>query len=94
MRPLSAIPPVPLAEEMIVGLERACEELGVEATRMPSMAGHDAMSVGEVAPAGLFFIPSLKGISHRPDENSRKEDIKLAGDVLCHWALGELERAL
>lgn len=94
MKAISVIPAVPLAEEMMAALERACTELEVETMRMPSMAGHDAMSVGEVVPAGLFFIPSLKGISHRPDENSRKEDIKLAGDILYHWALGELERVL
>ena len=58
------------------------------------MAAHDAMSIARVAPAGLFFIPSLKGISHRPDEDSRREDIKLAGDVLYKWAMAELERVL
>ena len=42
--------------------------------------------------AGLFFIPSLKGISHRPDEDSRREDIKLAGEILYKWAVAELDR--
>jgi N-carbamoyl-L-amino-acid hydrolase len=59
--------------------------------RMVSMAAHDAMAVAKVAPAGLFFIPSLKGLSHRPDEDSRKEDIKLAADILYRWASAELE---
>ncbi len=62
--------------------------------RLVSMGGHDAMSVAQVAPAGLFFIPSLRGFSHRPDEDSRREDIKLAGDTLYRWALAELERVL
>jgi N-carbamoyl-L-amino-acid hydrolase len=58
------------------------------------MAGHDAMAIGEIAPAGLFFIPSLKGVSHRPDEDSRKEDIEMSADVLSGWALAELGRVL
>ncbi len=58
------------------------------------MGGHDAIAVGRVAPAGLFFIPSLKGISHRPDEDSKKDDIKLAGEVLYRWAAAEVKRAL
>lgn len=94
LKPISHIPPVPLSEEIAAGLEAASEKLDVEPMRMVSMAGHDAMAVAEIAPAGLFFIPSLKGISHRPDEDSRKEDIKLSGDVLYHWALSELDRVL
>lgn len=94
LRPISEIPPVLLSEEISAGLETACEELEVEPMQMVSMAGHDAMSVASVAPAGLFFIPSLKGISHRPDEDSREDDIELSGEVLHRWALGELERVL
>jgi N-carbamoyl-L-amino-acid hydrolase len=61
---------------------------------MVSMAAHDAMSVARVAPAGMFFIPSLKGVSHRPDEDSRKDDIKLAGDIMYRWAEAALKSVL
>ncbi len=92
MTSLAAVRPTPTSEEMTASLEAACKKLGVEAMRMISMAAHDAMAIARVAPAGLFFIPSLRGVSHRPDEDSRKDDIKLAGDVLYGWALAELER--
>jgi allantoate deiminase len=91
MVPLSAVEPTPLSEDVIARLENVCEAMKVEPMRMVSMAAHDAMSVARVAPAGLFFIPSLRGVSHRPDEESRKEDIKLAGEVLYRWALTQLE---
>ena len=91
MVPLSAVDPTPLSEDVIARLESVCEEINVEPMRMVSMAAHDAMSIARVAPAGLFFIPSLRGVSHRPDEESRKEDIKLAGEVLYRWALAQLE---
>jgi len=91
MIPISAVDPTPMSDRVIARLEEVCEAAKVEPLRMVSMAAHDAMSVARVAPAGLFFIPSLKGISHRPDEESRKEDIKLAGDILYRWAVAELE---
>ena len=91
---LSAVKPTFLSEEVTAAVEEICKDIGVEYMRMISMAGHDAMNVARVAPAGLFFIPSLRGFSHRPDEDSRKDDIKLAGDILYEWALAELDRAL
>lgn len=86
MAPLAAVRPTQMSEEITQAVESVCEKMGVEAMRMVSMAAHDAMSVARVAPAGMFFIPSLKGVSHRPDEDSRKEDIKLAGDIMYRWA--------
>lgn len=91
---LSAVRPTPMSEEVMARVEEVCKKLDAEAMPMVSMAAHDAMSVARVAPAGLFFIPSLRGVSHRPDEDSRKEDIKLAGDILYRWALSEVERVL
>ena len=63
MTPISWVRPMPLSEEVTANLEAIAEQVEVESLRMVSMAGHDAMSVARVAPAGLFFIPSLKGIS-------------------------------
>jgi allantoate deiminase len=92
MVPIVAVRPSPMSGEVTDRLEEVCRKAGVETMRMSSMAAHDAMSVAQVAPAGLFFIPSLRGLSHRPDEDSRREDIKLAGDILYRWALAELAR--
>ena len=35
---------------------------------MPSGAGHDAMQMAKITPAGMIFIPSRRGISHNPLE--------------------------
>jgi allantoate deiminase len=94
MTPISAVRPRSMSEEVTDRLEEVCRKLSADSMRMVSMAAHDAMSVARVAPAGLFFIPSLKGVSHRADEDSRREDIKLAGEILYRWALAELERVL
>ncbi len=37
-------------------------------------------------PASMFFIPSIDGVSHNPDEDSREADIELAGDLMLAWA--------
>ncbi len=34
----------------------------------------------------MFFIPSIDGVSHNPDENSHEEDILLAGVLMDSWA--------
>lgn len=94
MVPIADVPPTFLPEDVADRLERIAEKAGAETMRLVSMAGHDAMSVAKVAPAGLFFIPSLKGVSHRPDEDSRREDIKLAGEILYRWATEEVERVV
>jgi N-carbamoyl-L-amino-acid hydrolase len=91
---LTSVRPTAMSEEVTASLEEVCRKLDAASMRMVSMAAHDAMAVARVVPAGLFFIPSLKGVSHRPDEDSRSEDIKLAGDVLYKWALAEVERVL
>ncbi len=92
MTSIAAVKPKDMSAEVTSRLEEVCRKLNVESMHMESMAAHDAMAVARVLPAGLFFIPSLKGVSHRPDEDSRKEDIKLAGEILYNWALAELER--
>jgi N-carbamoyl-L-amino-acid hydrolase len=67
-------------------VERACAAVAPGAPTLPSGAGHDAMWLGQVAPAGMIFVRSLDGRSHCPEEYSAPVDIA-AG-------LGALARAL
>ena len=55
--------------------ERACRTLGHSFRRMPSGAGHDAMIIGRVIPAGMLFVPSKGGISHSTDEDTPAESL-------------------
>ena len=41
---------------------------GFATRRMPSGAGHDAQVLAAVTDAGMIFVPSQGGRSHRPDE--------------------------
>lgn len=68
-------------------LEDAARELGLTSRRLLSGAGHDAQTMGRIAPVGLVFIPSVGGISHAPDEYSRPEDIRNGAAVLLRAVL-------
>lgn len=60
--------PVGMAREVVSALENACGRTGVSYRKMVSGAGHDAMMVARLVPAGMLFVPSREGISHSPEE--------------------------
>ena len=65
----------------------ASRELGFTTLRMPSGAGHDAQSIARLAPVGMIFIPSRRGISHSPREYSSPGDVIGGTNVLLHTLL-------
>ncbi|WP_363293544.1 hydantoinase/carbamoylase family amidase, partial [Mesorhizobium sp.] len=72
-------------------LESAAEEVAPgRAIRMPSGAGHDAQILAQVMPSGMLFVPSIGGISHHWDENTRDEDLVLG----CRALAGACARLL
>ena len=79
---VSADTPVPMDPAVIATIEGACRRLGYAFQRMPSGAGHDAMNMARIAPAGMIFIPCRGGISHNPDEYASPDDIVRGMDVL------------
>ena len=80
--PLREEDPVPLDKRLIRLLQECCESRNIAYEIMPSGAGHDAMQMAKVAPAGMLFIPSRRGISHSPLEWSEPEDICLGAQLL------------
>ena len=88
---LASDTPVPMDAAVVAAIEAACQRLGVSYQRMPSGAGHDAMNMARIAPAGMIFIPCRGGISHNPDEYAAPADIVRGMDVLTE-TLYELAR--
>ena len=80
--PLREEDPVPLDRRIIRLLQECCESRNIAYEIMPSGAGHDAMQMAKVTPAGMLFIPSRRGISHSPLEWSEPEDICLGAQLL------------
>jgi N-carbamoyl-L-amino-acid hydrolase len=60
--------PVRMSPRIQEEIELAARELGLLTRRMPSGAGHDAQVLASVTDAGMLFVPSQGGRSHRPDE--------------------------
>jgi N-carbamoyl-L-amino-acid hydrolase len=69
-------------------IRAAAETLGLAHLTMPSGAGHDAQIVAQVAPIGMIFVPSRRGISHAPGEDTAPGDLIHGANVLLHSVLG------
>jgi len=78
-------PTDPAVQSAIVDAARALE---LSHHRMPSGAGHDAQNLAPVAPIGMIFVPSVRGISHSPEEYTRPEDVVNGANVLLNTVLG------
>ena len=87
VEPLSRTEPARCAPRVLGAVERACQQLGLKSRRMPSGAGHDAQNLASITQAGMLFIPSRGGRSHRPDEMSDGRAIERGANVLLHTLL-------
>lgn len=74
--------PVPLDKRLLRITRQLCDEKAIDYEIMPSGAGHDAMQMAKITPAGMIFIPSRRGISHNPLEWTDPEDIALGAQLL------------
>jgi N-carbamoyl-L-amino-acid hydrolase len=57
-------------------------ELRLSNMDMPSGAGHDAMHIAKLCPAGMIFVPCERGISHNEIENATPSDLAAGTRVL------------
>ena len=74
--------PVHMSPRIQAAIEAAAEGLGLPTRRMPSGAGHDAQVLAAVTDAGMLFVPSQGGRSHRPDEWTDWPAIERGANVL------------
>lgn len=79
--------PVPMHPGVVALIRGMCEEHEVPFEVMPSGAGHDAMQMARITPAGMIFIPSVNGVSHNPTEWTDPEDICLGTQLLVEAML-------
>ena len=70
-------------------LEEICAKEGIAYKKMVSRAYHDSLFMAQIAPIAMIFIPCRNGVSHRPDEYAKPEDIALGTRVLAQ-ALAKL----
>ncbi len=87
VRPMSATKPAPCSPRVQEAIEQVCGKLELGWRRLYSAAGHDAQNLALVTEAGMIFIPSRGGRSHRVDETSDPEAIARGADVLLNTLL-------
>ena len=89
-----ASPPAPTDQQMRRIISAAADDLGLSSRLMPSGAGHDAQDMTHVAPTGMIFVPSEKGISHSPKEFTTALDMANGASVLLKTVLAIDDGAL
>lgn len=67
--------PVHFDEGMVNAIETVVNRLNVNAKKVISGAGHDAVFISNMVPTGMLFVPSVNGMSHCPQEETRWEDL-------------------
>jgi N-carbamoyl-L-amino-acid hydrolase len=71
----------------VAAVRAGAERFGYSHRDIISGAGHDAVYVAKVAPAGMIFVPCEDGISHNEIENATLEDLAAGCQVLLHAVL-------
>ena len=88
---VSHYPAAPFSAPCVEAVGRAAAALGYSNMPVVSGAGHDAVYMARLAPAGMIFIPCKDGISHNEIEDAKPDHITAGCNVLLH---AMLERAL
>jgi beta-ureidopropionase / N-carbamoyl-L-amino-acid hydrolase len=86
-RSLARFAPVEFDPDVVELVEATGQRLGHRVRRMPSGAGHDAQMLARICPTGMVFVPSRRGISHNPAEDTAVEDLTAGANVLLQVLL-------
>ena len=74
--------PVHLPRTIVEEISLAAREIAEESILLASGASHDAQQISHVVPAGMIFVPSVRGLSHVPEEFTSAEHIARGTNVL------------
>jgi len=77
-------PATPFDPDCVAAVRNGAERFGYSHRDIISGAGHDAVYVAKIAPAGMIFVPCEDGISHNEIENATLEDLAAGCQVLLH----------
>lgn len=84
---VSHYPAVPFEAGCVSAVRQAAQALGYSHMPCVSGAGHDAVYVARLAPAGMIFVPCKDGISHNEIESAQPEHLAAGCNVLLHAML-------
>jgi N-carbamoyl-L-amino-acid hydrolase len=64
-------------------IQQACDTEQIPSQPMVSRAYHDSSFMARLCPVAMIFIPCRNGVSHRPDEYAKPEDIAIGTRILA-----------
>ena len=84
---VSYFPPCPFEKGCVDAVSKAAKSFGYSMMDAVSGAGHDAVYMARLAPAGMIFVPCKDGISHNEIEDAKPEHLEAGCNVLLHAML-------
>jgi N-carbamoyl-L-amino-acid hydrolase len=84
---VSYFPPCPFEKGCVDAVHKGAEKFGFSSMEAVSGAGHDAVYMARLAPAGMVFVPCKDGISHNEIEDAKPEHLEAGCNVLLHAML-------
>ena len=88
---LVRLAPFAFDSTIVSQIESGARRLGLPFKTMVSGAGHDAQILGQIAPAGVIFVPSIGGISHNVVEATAPDDLLAGCQLLADTVLALAE---
>lgn len=73
--------PVLFDEGIVSAVERSAKARSLSVRRITSGAGQDAQMIARMCPTAMIFVPSVKGISHNPQEFTKESDLIAGANV-------------
>lgn len=87
LTPTADFPPLHFNDQCVSSVRDAADSLGYSHLDIVSGAGHDAIFLADVAPAGMIFVPCEGGISHNELERADANDLAAGASVLLNAML-------
>jgi len=87
LTPTADFPPLYFDRGCVEAVRGAAAGLGLSHMDIVSGAGHDAIFLAELGPAGMIFVPCEGGISHNEIENAAPADLAAGCAVLLRAML-------
>ncbi|UVJ46106.1 Zn-dependent hydrolase [Pseudomonas sp. LS1212] len=91
LKPTADFPPLYFEKGCVDAVRSAAQALGLSHMDIVSGAGHDAIFLAELGPAGMIFVPCEGGISHNEIENADPDDLAAGCAVLLRAMLAASE---
>lgn len=91
LTPTADFPALYFDRNCVDAVRESAKSLGLAHMDIVSGAGHDAIFLAELGPAGMIFVPCENGISHNEIENATPEDLAAGCAVLLRAMLAASE---